>query len=278
MQQMQIAAGREQTAVFKFRVADHLGSGEINFTASAGGARVHRRATLSIRPPVPYMTDVRSGSFTDSSTDVSIDRALRPDSRQLEASISALPLGLAHGLDVYLKNFPHGCSEQITSAAFCRLLLSDEVDFGLKRAEISAQLEKTFTTLRRRQNDQGGFGYWAPETVAHISFVSVYVMDFLSQAKAAGVPPPSEMFTTGLRNLQTIAGREPSTFADARTVAYAIGTQLGIIGNTWGVEWCVVGIDPTLAYAPDCEAIRPILEREIGKAKWLAGYGVKARY
>lgn len=60
-----------------------------------------------------------------------------------------------------------------------------------------------------------------------------------------------------------------------RTVAYAVATQTGIIGNTWGVEWCVVGVDPTLAYAPDCEVIRPILEREIGKAKWLAEYGLK---
>ncbi|PYM01415.1 MAG: hypothetical protein DMF19_06580 [Verrucomicrobia bacterium] len=222
VQKLRIASGREQTVIFRFRVNDHLGSGEINFTASAGNAQVHRRATLSIRPPVPYMTDVRSGSFTGTSTEVSIDRALLPDFRQLEASISALPLGLAHGLDVYLKNFPHGCSEQITSAAFCRLLLADEVDFGLNRAEVSAQLEKTFTTLRRRQNDQGGFGYWAPENGVHISFVSVYVMDFLSQAKAAGFPPPSEMFTTGLRNLQTIAGREPSAFSDARIVAYAI--------------------------------------------------------
>ena len=63
-----------------------------------------------------------------------------------------------------------------------------------------------------------------------------------------------------------------------RTVAYAIGTQVGIIGNTWGVEWCVVGIDPTLAYAPDCVVIKPILEREIGKARWLADYGVKRGY
>jgi hypothetical protein len=63
-----------------------------------------------------------------------------------------------------------------------------------------------------------------------------------------------------------------------RTVAYAIGTQLGIIGNTWGVEWCVVGIDPTLAYAPDCQVIKPILEREIGKARWLSEYGVKRGY
>jgi uncharacterized protein YfaS (alpha-2-macroglobulin family) len=222
VQKLRIASGREQTAIFRFQVNDHLGSGGINFTASAGSAQVHRRATLSIRPPVPYMTDVRSGSFNGATAEVSINRALLPDFRQLEASISALPLGLAHGLDVYLKNFPHGCSEQITSAAFCRLLLADEVDFGLKRAEVSAQLEKTFTILRRRQNDHGGFGYWAPENGAQISFVSVYVMDFLSQAKAAGFAPSSEMFTTGLRNLQTMAGREPSTFSDARTVAYAI--------------------------------------------------------
>ncbi len=63
-----------------------------------------------------------------------------------------------------------------------------------------------------------------------------------------------------------------------RTVAYAIATQTGIIGNTWGVEWCVVGIDPTLAHAPDCEVIRPILEREIGRTRWLAEYGVKPGY
>jgi hypothetical protein len=63
-----------------------------------------------------------------------------------------------------------------------------------------------------------------------------------------------------------------------RTVVYAVATQTGIIGNTWGVEWCVVGIDPTLAYAPDCQVIRPILEREIGKTRWLAEYGLKAGY
>ena len=63
-----------------------------------------------------------------------------------------------------------------------------------------------------------------------------------------------------------------------RTVVYSVGTQLGMIGNSWGVEWCVVGIDPTFAYAPNCEIIRPILEREIGKAKWLAEYGIKAHY
>src|SRR5206468_4557757 len=54
-------------------------------------------------------------------------------------------------------------------------------------------------------------------------------------AKAAGFPPPSEMFTTGLRNLQAIAGREPSTFSDARTVAYAIYllTREGVVTTNY---------------------------------------------
>jgi hypothetical protein len=63
-----------------------------------------------------------------------------------------------------------------------------------------------------------------------------------------------------------------------RTVVYDVGSNLGILGLTWGVEWCVVGLDPNHAYGPDCEAIRPILEREIGKYKWLGEYGIKARY
>ena len=109
------------------------------------------------------MTQVRSSSFTKTSVDVPVTRDMYPEFRKLTAAVSALPLGLAHGLDVYLKDFPHGCSEQITSAAFCRLVLADEADFGLEPEEVNAQLENVFAVLRRRQNDQGAFGYWAPE-------------------------------------------------------------------------------------------------------------------
>src|SRR2546430_6567436 len=202
-QKLRIAEGREQSATFRFHANEKLGSGEINFIASWGTGfqpvgqegvppatsadmmstgptarmavpQTKRRATLSVRPPVPYMTDVRSGNFSKGLLEIPVTRPIHPEFRKLSAAVSALPLGLAHGLDVYLKNFPHGCSEQITSGAFCRLLLSDEVDFGLSRAEVNAQLEKTFSILRRRQNDQGAFGYWAPENGDQISFVSVY--------------------------------------------------------------------------------------------------------
>src|SRR5438874_10082772 len=192
-QTLRIAEGREQTAIFKFRATDELGSGEITFVARANGQETKRRATLSVRPPAPFMTDVRSGSFKDK-IEIRVTREMHPEFRKLDATVSALPLGLARGLDAYLKDFPFGCSEQLTSGAFCRLTLADETDFGLSRAEINKQLERTFGVLARRQNDQGGFGYWVPETGDSISFVSAYVMDFLSESKAAGFVLPLERF------------------------------------------------------------------------------------
>ena len=45
---------------------------------------------------------------------------------------------------------------------------------------------RTISTLRRRQNEHGSFGYWAADNSSSIDFVSVYVMHFLIEAKAAG--------------------------------------------------------------------------------------------
>jgi uncharacterized protein YfaS (alpha-2-macroglobulin family) len=221
-QTLRIAEGREQTTTFSVHVNDKLGSGTITFIATAGGKETRLRSTLSVRPPTTFMTQVRTSSFTKTSVDAPVTRDMYPEFRKLIASVSALPLGLAHGLDAYLKEFPHGCSEQITSAAFSRLMLANEADFGLDRKEVSAQLENVFATLRRRQNDQGAFGYWGPEKGAGIDFMSVYAMHFLIEAKAAGFAPPAEMFASGLRNLQAMVAKEPSNLEEARTVAYAI--------------------------------------------------------
>jgi len=40
-------------------------------------------------------------------------------------------------------------------------------------------------------------------------------------------------------------------------VFYSIGEDLDFAGATWGVEWCVVGYDRNLAYAPRCKMARP---------------------
>ncbi len=44
-------------------------------------------------------------------------------------------------------------------------------------------------------------------------------------------------------------------------VNYQVQADLGIIGWGYGVEWCVVGYDRNLAYAPSCTVLRPIAQR-----------------
>jgi hypothetical protein len=42
-----------------------------------------------------------------------------------------------------------------------------------------------------------------------------------------------------------------------RKVSYSIAEDLGIIGATWGVEWCIAGLDRNLAFAPNCKMAEP---------------------
>jgi hypothetical protein len=50
-----------------------------------------------------------------------------------------------------------------------------------------------------------------------------------------------------------------ATVSDGRKhrVNYWIGEDTGMIGMTWGVEWCVVGLDRNWAYNPVCNMARP---------------------
>ena len=42
-----------------------------------------------------------------------------------------------------------------------------------------------------------------------------------------------------------------------RSVRYSIIEDGGMIGATWGVEWCVVGLDRNWAYNPRCKMAAP---------------------
>lgn len=42
-----------------------------------------------------------------------------------------------------------------------------------------------------------------------------------------------------------------------RPIHFVIGEDLGLIGMTWGVEWCVVGLDRNWANNPVCRMAQP---------------------
>jgi hypothetical protein len=82
----------------------------------------------------------------------------------------------------------------------------------------------------------------------------------------------SNLAITGLDKISEIAFRpwgpeyQPRRYCSARVytndnkqraIYYSIIEDGGLIGASWGVEWCIVGLDRNYAYAPSCKMARP---------------------
>ena len=230
---VKIAEGREESASFKVKAKDILGSARFTFTASLGNKKTVYSVEASVRPPVPYMTDVKSGSFKSGKKDVEVKRTMHPEFRTLDASASPIPLGLAHGLVAYLEKFPYLCTEQLVSQAFPAIVLKNRPEFGFTHKKAGENLEKTISVLRSRQNADGAFGFWAANS--HLSdYASIYAMHFLTEAKERGYAVPQELMERGLAYLTSLGKQgmiDNASLAKARTSAYAVYilTRNGIV-------------------------------------------------
>ena len=82
----------------------------------------------------------------------------------------------------------------------------------------------------------------------------------------------TELTIVGFEGLREVAfmpwasGTIPRRFCSGKVLVsdgsfhridYVILEDTGIIGATWGVEWCVVGLDRNWAYNPACRMARP---------------------
>ncbi|MEO8616575.1 MAG: MG2 domain-containing protein, partial [Luteolibacter sp.] len=147
--------GREGIARFRFRAKDQLGGADLRFEASGGGETVKRSTTLSVRPATHHLTSVVTGWFRTGSTEEKVKRTLYPQFRHTEATASIVPLGLARGLEAYVREYPYGCSEQITSRAMVKLIAATEADFGLSQKDAADALRSAISQLASRQRADG---------------------------------------------------------------------------------------------------------------------------
>ena len=217
---LKIAEMRESSTRFRVRTRDVLGSGTLKFTASLEGKSGTLAATVSVRPATAYVTSLLAGSFTGD-TRVAVTRTLYPQYRTLEASISTLPLALAHGLTSYLGHYPYSCTEQLVSEAMPAIVLSHRPEFGEVKSREGASLATLIDELRARQIGDGSFRYWAGG-VETVDFVSVYSLHVLLEASERGEAVPADLLDAGKQYLFRLARRDGDSLADERTSAYAI--------------------------------------------------------
>ncbi len=217
---LKIAEMRESSTRFRVRTKDVLGSGSLKFSASVGAKQGALAATVSVRPATAYVTSLLAGSFSGDAR-VPTTRTLYPQYRTLEASISTLPLALAHGLTSYLDRYPYSCTEQLVSEAMPAIVLAHRPEFGQLKSRGGASFTTMIDELRARQIGDGSFRYWAGG-VETVDFVSVYALHVLLEASERGDAVPTDLLESGKAFLFRLARRDGDNLADERTSAYAI--------------------------------------------------------
>ncbi len=217
---LRIPEGRSIVERFRMRAPKQPGAATLRFTARSGNKTSRASASLSIRPAVPFIASVQSGVLAKGDVDLAVPRELFAERRELSISISPVPLGLARGLVSYLDSYPYGCTEQMVSRGFAPLALLDQPEFGLPRAKSRKAIQDTIAVLRVRQNQRGGFGFWAANTFAD-PYYSVYAMHFLVEARAKSFGVPGNLLERGsayLRRLLRNDGVSPVARAYAAYV------------------------------------------------------------
>lgn len=225
-QQLTLAPGQTISVAFQMKASDNLGEGHVIFTASSEDKESKIASTLSVRPATPYQSHLLSGAENASNKTLSTKRQFYSEYRTQQVSASTNPLILVNGLQDYLVATPcssYGCTEQLISKAMAQLSMAKCPFFQLDQKKMLRDFNEGLQTLRERKTTNGGFSYWPGAGHNAVDkAVSIYAMDYLTEAKLSGYPVPSDLFNSGLRYLETIVKQDVYSLQEARQHAHAI--------------------------------------------------------
>lgn len=193
----------DKTIYFKVKVANKIGFEKVELSAKGAGETSTETINIEIRnpnPPIIIAKDalVEKGNSVDLS--IEMDAPMPKDWVKLE--ISRMP-----GLDLnrslkYLFEYPHGCSEQVTSKAFPALFVHKFRDFtGAEKETMKSNVRSAINTITARQLSNGGIAYWPGDRYPN-EWVSTYATHFLVEAEREGYNVSSSVKSKALDNLK----------------------------------------------------------------------------
>jgi uncharacterized protein YfaS (alpha-2-macroglobulin family) len=222
-QNLSLAEKREGVINFRLRAKALPGDAPLVFDATYGDKVSRRTISTSVRPAMPFRTQSVMGRMSGSSQNVDNLRQMFDAYAVRTAAVSNSPLVLTRGLSQYLADYPYYCSEQIVSRSVPLILgtLHPEMKGIKSQAESSKQLKDMLAVLRSRQNDSGAIGLWrsSPQTDP---FVTPYVVQYLLEAKAAGVALPAGMLEEANSALRELAANQNDDLYTLRLRAWAV--------------------------------------------------------
>ncbi|MCS3431748.1 alpha-2-macroglobulin [Klebsiella sp. BIGb0407] len=231
-QSLSLAEKREGVVNFRLRANAVLGDAPLIFDARYGDKTSRRTISTSVRPAMPYRTQSVMGRMSGSSQNIDNLRQMFDAYSVRNAAVSNSPLVLTNGLSQYLEDYPYYCSEQIVSRSIPLILTGahPEMSGSQNQAENSKKLKDMMAVLRSRQNDNGAIGMWRSSPQVD-PFVTPYVVQYLLEAKTAGIALPQGMLDEANAALRELAASQYDDLYSLRLRTWAIYllTRQGII-------------------------------------------------
>ncbi len=242
-----IDEGSEGKFSFKVKVKSVLGAADITIIASHKAAShkaashktesASRTTSLSIRPAMPFFTELKSGFVDAGKIDLQVERRLYSELSNQSISASSSPLVLVDGLTSYLETYPHGCTEQVVSKVFPLVGLMTHPAYQPHVSKVREHFSHVIDKLRERQLANGSFAFW-PGGQRAADYPTIYAMHFLIEASQLGYPVPTDMLNRGKDYLIGYVEGASRSLAEARNRANALYllTRLNVVTTNYLVD------------------------------------------
>ncbi len=184
----------EVNAELEYAAGEKTGIAKIKIMASGGGEKSGFELELDIRSPNP--PEIRA-ELKILKQNEKWETSFKPfgiegtDAARLE--ISDLPsVNLEKRLE-YLLDYPHGCTEQIVSAAFPQLWIKNISGTDPKSIEkAAANIKESISKIASRQMNNGGIALW-PGNYQPDNWITSYAGHFLTEAERMGFTVPGNL-------------------------------------------------------------------------------------
>ncbi|MCS6821062.1 MAG: MG2 domain-containing protein [Microscillaceae bacterium] len=202
-----IRRNNETQAEFEIIAQNVIDSAKIVVKATAMGRTFSEEIDIHIRPITGLLKQADSGELkAGNSTSFSFKQGWLPNYTKTRLLVSSSPLvEFANQLESLI-NYPHGCTEQVTSTVFPQLYvknLMQHFNKSNKNTElvIAENVQEGIRQILARQNYSGGFSYWLGDYNVH-PWVSVYATHFLLEAQKAGFEVETQAIERALNYLK----------------------------------------------------------------------------
>ena len=190
----------EQIVNFDFKVNASTEFQTIAVKATGAGETATNEIEVDVENPNPITT--KSTLYTmesNNSETISFDTYGTSGTNTAVIEFATLPPMDFSKRMQYLLQYPHGCIEQTTSAAFPQLFLADILDINFeKKKETEQNVKAAIKRLSSFQLPSGGLGYW-PGANSADDWGTSYAGHFILEAKQKGYQLPLTFLSNWLR-------------------------------------------------------------------------------